>query len=73
MKELSQVTMKELSQENIGCPYCGESIQVLIDPEDAGQQYIEDCQVCCRPITFSVSVGMDGELTVIVKDENDTL
>ena len=65
--------MEELSQENIGCPYCGESIQVLIDPQDVGQQYIEDCQVCCRPITFIISIGMQGEIIATAKDENDAV
>ena len=63
--------MEELSQETISCPYCGESIDVLIDPQDAGQQYIEDCQVCCRPITFIITLGMAGEIMVRVRDEND--
>ncbi|MAT92486.1 MAG: hypothetical protein CME59_07785 [Halioglobus sp.] len=60
-----------LTQRTVYCPYCGEPIEVLLDEEDAGQQYIEDCQVCCRPITFKLSVGMDGELTLSVHDENE--
>ena len=45
---------------------------MLIDHEDAGQQYIEDCEVCCKPITFSIDAGFDGELSVSVHDENET-
>jgi hypothetical protein len=52
-------------------PYCGEVIQVLIDHEEAGQQYIEDCQVCCKPIIFKVVVNTAGELSVSVCDENE--
>ena len=63
--------MEELYQETISCPYCGESIEVLIEPQDAGQQYIEDCQVCCRPITFIIYLDMLGEIMVTVRDEND--
>lgn len=44
--------MSFLDEQEIGCPYCGERITVLIDPTDSDQQYIEDCQVCCRPIDF---------------------
>lgn len=37
--------MDYLQEQTLSCPYCGESIDVLIDPQDAGDQYIEDCQV----------------------------
>jgi hypothetical protein len=64
--------MRELTQEHVSCPYCGELIEVLIDQEEAGQQYIEDCQVCCRPITFSIFMSMNGDLSVSVHDENES-
>lgn len=61
-----------LTQETVHCPYCGEPIEVLIDPQEAGQQYTEDCQVCCKPILFSVAVNTMGYLSVSVRDENET-
>ena len=64
--------MNQLAEEAIGCPYCGEIIHVLIDPSDSDQQYIEDCQVCCKPINFIVSESVDGELTVNVYSDDDT-
>jgi hypothetical protein len=64
--------MQPLIEETISCPYCGELINVLINAEDDSQQYIEDCQVCCRPITFVVSTDMVGDLSVAVYDENDS-
>jgi hypothetical protein len=63
--------MAFLHEEKITCPYCGESITILIDPEDIDQEYIEDCQVCCKPINFSVSLGTDDEPAVLVRDENE--
>jgi len=65
--------MPALHQQHIDCPYCGEAIEVPIDESEAGQQYIEDCQVCCRPILFQVAITMDGELSVSVHDENEAL
>lgn len=62
--------MSFLTEETVSCPYCGEAIQVLLDPEEAGQDYIEDCQVCCQPITFSVLEDSMGNLSVTVRDEN---
>jgi len=37
----------------VECPFCGEWIDVWVDPGGADvQEYIEDCSVCCRPIRF---------------------
>lgn len=64
--------MQHLTEQTVSCPYCGEAIEVLIDPQDEGDQYIEDCQVCCRPITFNVIMDSMGNLSVTVHDENDS-
>ena len=32
------------------CPYCWERISMVLDPEEEDSDYIEDCEVCCRPI-----------------------
>jgi hypothetical protein len=63
--------VNQLTEESIGCPYCGETIEILIDSSDAQQQYIEDCQVCCKPITISVYESVSGELEVSVYSEDD--
>ena len=63
--------MPEVSETNISCPYCGESISVLVDDSLPAQSYIEDCQVCCRPIVMDVVVGFDGNVTVTARSENE--
>ena len=63
--------MNELQEKRITCPYCGEIITVLLDCSVENQQYIEDCQVCCRPITFNVLVDFDGDVMVAVSNENE--
>lgn len=45
-----------LSEQSLSCPYCGEPISILVDCSVEEQSYIEDCQVCCRPITLFVTV-----------------
>ena len=55
----------------VQCPYCGETIEILVDDSAGEQRYIEDCQVCCRPITIAVSVDEDGALRVDVAGEDD--
>src|SRR5439155_7856561 len=42
------------------CPYCGEPNEIGIDAGGgANQDYVEDCQVCCRP--WRVTVVYDDE------------
>ncbi|WP_130617505.1 CPXCG motif-containing cysteine-rich protein [Dyella amyloliquefaciens] len=55
----------------IHCPYCGEPIEVLVDSSVESQHYIEDCQVCCRPMQISVEVDEEGTPHVRAASEND--
>ena len=37
------------------CPYCGSVNDVALDPGGgSSQQYVEDCQVCCRPNVLEI-------------------
>lgn len=36
------------------CPYCWETISMLIDTSQNHQSYIEDCEICCNPIQLTV-------------------
>ena len=60
-----------LPSAQIQCPYCGETIEVVIDDSAGDQRYIEDCQVCCRPIAIAVTVDAAGALAIGVHAEND--
>lgn len=46
------------------CPFCGEAFSIVVDPSEELQTYIEDCEVCCRPIHFTVMFS-EGELVSI--------
>lgn len=59
-------------EKDIECPYCGEPLSILIDPSEPEQDYVEDCQVCCRPIRMQVEVISDDDAVVYVSHENDT-
>ena len=62
--------MDLLQTHNFDCPYCGESNQVEVDCSIPEQEYIEDCQVCCRPITLILSI-VDNEVSLEAKQENE--
>ena len=63
--------MNELELRSVECPYCGETIEVQIDCSVSQQCYIEDCQVCCRPINFDVNVDHESDISVVVSNENE--
>lgn len=63
--------MGALLEEPIYCPYCGERLLILIDPSMAHQHYIEDCQVCCRPIDLDVVLDPQGGVSITVAHEDE--
>lgn len=65
--------MQALFERAVCCPYCGEWMDSLIDITAVDGEYIEDCQVCCRPVVFRVEMDVAGEVTVVVRREDETL
>jgi hypothetical protein len=47
------------------CPYCGERFEARVEVSAGAQEYIEDCEVCCRPIAFSIEVDDSGALNAL--------
>lgn len=51
----------------VECPYCGESIEITLDPgSGTTQEYVEDCQVCCQPWQVNVHYDDEGRAVVSV-------
>jgi hypothetical protein len=46
--------MEPIAQIEITCPHCGEVFPMQIDTSQPEQTLIEDCAVCCRPITLTI-------------------
>lgn len=46
----------------VDCPWCGESFVTFFDISMGSQSYIEDCQVCCRPIQLDCEVTRKGRI-----------
>ena len=53
------------------CPYCAAPIELVVDCSVASQEYIEDCEVCCRPIIIVVIIDKDGDVAVDVRQEGE--
>ena len=38
------------------CPHCWENQLKMIDPSVSNQCFIEDCEVCCNPLEFTIEI-----------------
>lgn len=59
-----------LDAQRITCPWCGEPMELLIDTSAGAQEYIEDCEICCRPMQIGFTTE-DGELGTLEVDRAD--
>ena len=49
------------------CPYCWQEISMILDLSVKEQNYIEVCEVCCRPIQIYYTAE-DSELAEFTAD-----
>jgi Cysteine-rich CPXCG len=63
--------LEGVQSRTVQCPYCGESFQTLLDVSAGSTSYVEDCQVCCRPIEFTLEVADDGRLASLRAGRGD--
>ena len=62
---------ESLQTRSVQCPYCGESFDTVVDSSGGSSRYIEDCQVCCRPIEFAIEVQSEGTLVTLETRRSD--
>jgi cysteine-rich CPXCG protein len=49
----------------VACPYCGERLETRVDVTADEPAYVEDCEVCCRPIEFQIERDEGGALLAL--------
>ena len=50
------------------CPSCGEPLAIWVDVGGGtAQHYVEDCQVCCRPMEVIARLDAEGDPDVSVR------
>jgi hypothetical protein len=50
------------------CPHCGEANELGLDPGGGPlQEYVEDCQVCCRPWRVTLRYDAEGSAEVFTE------
>jgi len=57
-----------LDEHFFQCPYCWETISMLMDPSSSEQQYVEDCEVCCNPMEINVKFQGNEMVSFEVKN-----
>lgn len=51
------------------CPYCLQINTILVDVTEGNrQELIEDCQICCRPITLTIEVDIELQEVNVTAD-----
>lgn len=61
-----------LEEHAVDCPCCGARFTALVDPSEAGSEYIQDCEVCCNPLRFGVAAADTGDrVELVVAREDD--
>jgi transposase-like protein len=61
------VTEPLAEEARVHCPHCGAAVTIALDAGGGTlQEYIEDCQVCCRPWQVQVRFTARGEAVVDV-------
>ncbi len=62
--------INRLLEVGVQCPYCWERFTLLIDGSVDQQEYVEDCEICCRPIDFSIVVDEDERARVEARQQD---
>ena len=61
LEDCTIIKKKENKMEHFfTCPYCWEQISMLLDKTEETSDYIEDCEVCCRPIEILFKFSNDN-------------
>ena len=57
------------TEAEVACPYCGETIVIGLDSGGGmTQEYVEDCQVCCRPWRVRLRYDETGAAEVWIEE-----
>lgn len=70
-QQMEASTMNILETVQVQCPYCGEIMELQIERAEGDQELIEDCPVCCKPVTVLVTCSDNGIISAEARPEDD--
>lgn len=53
---------------DVTCPYCGEAVQIYIEPDVRGR-FVQDCEICCNPWLVHVSGRRGGRVVNVTRGD----
>jgi hypothetical protein len=54
---------------SVVCPFCGEPVELLVDTTISRQEYVEDCEVCCRPMVVTVDATAETPIVNVTRED----
>lgn len=63
--------LNQLIETRVQCPYCWEQFSLLVDASIDSQAYVEDCEVCCRPIDFIIEIDEQDQVQVQARSQHE--
>ena len=54
---------------SFACPWCNETNELFIDPDERGQVVVMDCRVCCRPVEIALPIDPADPPQVRAEDQ----
>ncbi len=68
MRDLENDDAAFVTGAEVTCPFCCAAVEIRLDPAGGtAQEYVEDCEVCCRPWRVRVRYGERGDAAVEVE------
>ncbi len=64
--------MNPLESYTCQCPYCSETIDLVVDCSQPGGDTIEDCQVCCQPIEIRTRMDDRGVVSLQLRRDSES-
>lgn len=50
----------------VDCPFCGQSMELVLDTTVTSQRFVTDCEVCCRPFEVTAECEDGNVVSVAV-------
>ncbi len=65
-REDNHPVMDIVDEIEVMCPHCGGRFTIEVETTESRLEMIEDCSVCCHPLTFHISCkpGSVAEVSV---------
>lgn len=64
-RQLCYFALMQVS-ETFQCPFCGQRTSLSVDTSVGDQEFVTDCEVCCRPVQVRIQCEPGEVLSVKV-------